>query len=75
MNLLLRVLLTLVLLTVAAFSVFGFLASDEYPEATRRLPWQIGYGTTGGACLLSMVPLWRRARNDTAPVADSRRDS
>lgn len=75
MNLLRRVLLTLVRLAVAAFSVFGFLASYEYHEASRRLPWEIGYGTIGGACLLYMVPLWRRARSHTATVADSRRDS
>lgn len=75
MNLLLRVPLTLFLLAVAAFSVFGFLANYEYHEASRRLPWQIGYGTTGGVCMLSLVPLWRRARSHTPTVADSRRDS
>lgn len=39
------------LLAIAGFCVFGFLASYEYAEPAKRLPWQVGYGMLGLACL------------------------
>lgn len=61
MNLVARAFLTLVLLGVLAFCVFGFLASYEYAESSRRLPWQLGYGAGGAVCLFYMARVWRRS--------------
>jgi hypothetical protein len=74
MNLLFRAFLTLGLLAAVAFSVFGFLASYEYSEATRRLPWQIGYAVAGSAFLLSTILLWRQGRSDGGSIENSQRD-
>ncbi len=68
MNFIARAVLTLGLLGLLAFCVFGFLSSYEYAEPSRRLPWQIGYGTGGAVCLFATVLLWcslvsRRNRN------------
>lgn len=46
-----RIILALALLGVAAFCAFGFLAPYEIPDASGRLPWQIGYGALGLVCL------------------------
>jgi hypothetical protein len=62
MNLVARALLTFGLLAILAFCAFGFLASYEYAEASRRLPWQIGYGIGGAVCLFATVLLWRFRR-------------
>lgn len=48
---LLRIVAAVVMLAIAGFCVFGFLASYEYAEPAKRLPWQIGYGVLGLACL------------------------
>ena len=45
--LLARVFAALLLVGVALFCAFGFLATYEYAEAARRLPWQAGYGLFG----------------------------
>ncbi len=66
MQILPRVLGTLVLLAVVGFCVFGFMASYEYPEAARRLPWQIGYAVIGLACLSAIVLLLRPRRQKSA---------
>ncbi len=55
-----RVLAAFALVGVALFCVFGFLASYEYSEPSKRLPWQIGYGVLGVACLSGAVLLLRR---------------
>lgn len=59
LNIVLRTLLTLPLLALLAFCVFGFLASYESADLARRLPWQLGYAGLGVACLLCAVFLWR----------------
>ena len=46
-----RIVFALLLLSVAAFCVFGFLSSYEISDTSGRLPWQIGYGTLGLICL------------------------
>ena len=51
MHTLTRITAGLFLLAIAGFCVFGFLASYEYSEPLKRLPWQIGYGVVGLACL------------------------
>jgi len=61
-NLIARAVLTLGLLAILAFCAFGFLASYEYAEPLRRLPWQLGYGIGGAVSLFSMVSLWRFRR-------------
>jgi len=59
MNYLARLTLSFVFLAIVAFCVFGFMASYEYSEAARRLPWQLGYGTAGMLCLLATLAVWR----------------
>ena len=65
MNLIARAVLTLGLLAILAFCVFGFLASYEYAALSSRLPWQLGYGAAGAVCLFATVLLWRP--RDPAP--------
>ncbi len=52
-----RVLLALVLLAIAAFCVFGFLATYEPVEGA--LLWRVGYGAAIIACLYGMLRLLR----------------
>jgi hypothetical protein len=61
-----RVLATLALVGVLFFCIFGFLASYEYSEPSKRLPWQIGYGAIGVACLSGAFLLLRGVRRITA---------
>jgi len=37
----------LLLLALAGFGSFGFLASYEVPTSAQRLPWQLGYAVLG----------------------------
>ena len=62
MNFVSRAVLTLTLLAILGFCIFGFLASYEYPDPSRRLPWQLGYGAAGAVCLLAAALLWRARR-------------
>lgn len=55
----LRIIGAIALLAVASFCSFGFMASYEYTEAFRRLPWQLGYGLVGIACLFGIVAIFR----------------
>lgn len=50
-----RILLVLVLLGVAAFSVFGFLATYEPLERSTQLTWRIVYGTTLAASVAGVA--------------------
>jgi hypothetical protein len=55
MRLILRLALTLVLVAIAAFCCFGFMASYEGP------PYNLGhwfYGTVGIACVADIVAVW-----------------
>jgi hypothetical protein len=49
--------------TIAGFSVFGFLASAEVVEPASRFAWQIGYSavavTSAGFAALLLLP-WKR---------------
>lgn len=67
MTLIARAVLTLGSLAIFAFCVFGFLASYEYSEPSRRLPWQLGYGTGTAVCLLAAILLWRLRRPARQP--------
>src|SRR5262245_29217222 len=51
----LQILITMVLLAILAFCAFGFLATFEYAEQARRLPWQIGYGLIGALCVVGII--------------------
>ncbi|MBL8823755.1 MAG: hypothetical protein JNJ77_14295 [Planctomycetia bacterium] len=46
-----RLLLVAMLLGIAAFCVFGFLATFE-PTPRDVLPWQVGYGATAFVAVL-----------------------
>ena len=55
MRLILRLALTLVLVAIAAFCCFGFMASYESP------PYNLGhwfYGIVGIACVADIVAVW-----------------
>ena len=56
-----RILGALTLLALAAFCVFGFLASFE-PSETSRLPWKVGYAAMTIVCLTGAVQLLRSGR-------------
>ena len=62
MNMILRVIATVALMAVLFFCVFGFLASNEFTEASKRLPQQMVYGAIGLACLVGAFRLLRRRR-------------
>jgi hypothetical protein len=53
-----RVLLTVFLLGVAGFCVFGMMASGEVERRSTRLIWQFGYGAVGLWCVIGMIRLW-----------------
>ncbi len=60
LKMILRMLAALALMAVLFFCVFGFLASNEYADLPRRLPWQIAYGAMGLACTVGSFRLLRR---------------
>lgn len=55
-----RILAALALLGVTGFCLFGFMATYEYSDAAKRLPWQTGYGLLGLVCLAVTASLLRR---------------
>lgn len=57
-----RLATVLLLFAVAGFCIFGFMASYEYADVAKRLPWQIGYGVLGLTCLSGAVMLLRLRR-------------
>ncbi len=59
MRRLVRIIGMLALLALTVFCVFGFMATYEYPDVAKRLPWQIGYGMLGLTCLGGVVMLLR----------------
>ena len=57
-----RAILAIILLGLAAFSVFGFLAAGEPGNEPVRLVWRIGYAALGLASLAGAGWLfWRRS--------------
>ncbi|MGQ0552833.1 MAG: hypothetical protein ACT4PU_06390 [Planctomycetota bacterium] len=46
-----RILLALLLLAVAAFCGFGFMATYEPTDGSGFMAWRIGYGVVGVLCL------------------------
>ena len=61
-----RVIGAVLLLLLACFSGFGFLASYEYSAAAERLPWQVGYGLLGIVAIVAAVCVLLRACRRTA---------
>jgi hypothetical protein len=59
MPLLGRAVAGLILLAVAAFAIFGFLATFEVREPARQHRWRLLYGTIGLACGAGVVWLVR----------------
>ena len=59
-----KILLALLLLCVAAFSAFGFLAAGEPMDDGSHLTWRIGYGIAIIASLYGVVRLFRREGAD-----------
>jgi hypothetical protein len=62
-----RIIGALALLAIAGFCVFGFMATYEYSETAKRLPWQIGYGALGLVCLSGAVMVLRPRRRSSTP--------
>lgn len=67
METLARIIGALALLAITGFCVFGFMATYEYSEAARRLPWQMGYGALGLVCLSGAVIVLRPWRRSSTP--------
>ena len=60
-----RILLTLILLCVVAFSAFGFMATYEPMDDGSHLTWRIGYGIAIVASLFGVVRALRKgSRSD-----------
>jgi hypothetical protein len=58
MRIILRLALTLVLVAIAAFCCFGFMASGEAgPQGANA--FRLIYGTLIVACVASLVAVWR----------------
>ncbi len=57
-----RIIIAAVLLIVIGFCTFGFLASWELPTRRERLPWQLGHGVLGVACLIRLIVLIARPK-------------
>ena len=58
MKIILTVVASLLLLAVAAFCLFGFLATFEPTDSPGRfLAFRIGYGVVGVGCLAGIVAL------------------
>lgn len=68
-----RILGTTALLAFTAFCIFGFMAAGEYSEASKRLPWQIGYGVLGLLCLSGVFLLLRPRRRSGSDNSDTPR--
>ena len=58
MRLILRLALTLVLVAVAAFCCFGFMASAEYKPDGIANPFRWLYGILFIACVATIVAIW-----------------
>ncbi len=58
-----KVLLSLVLLAIAAFCSFGFLATFEPVDGA--LAWRVGYGVAILACLFGALRLLRGGRDES----------
>lgn len=54
-----RIIGVVVLMAVIGICIFGFAATFEYSEISKRLPWQVGYGLIGLICLLGVVTVLR----------------
>jgi hypothetical protein len=67
MKTLTRIIGALALLAITGFCVFGFMASFEYFETAKRLPWQIGYGALGLVCLSGAAMVLRPRRRSSTP--------
>jgi hypothetical protein len=59
---------TVVLLAIAAFALFGFLASEEVADLAAQFVWRIGYGAIGIACLVGIWLVWSRRSDAAASV-------
>ncbi len=55
-----RAIQALALLAIFGLCVLGFLATYEYSETAKRLPWQLGYGALGLVCLSAAATALRR---------------
>ena len=58
---LLRILAALAFLALAAFCLFGFMASFE-PSDAPRWPWKIGYALAGIGAITASLRLFRQAK-------------
>jgi hypothetical protein len=54
---LLQILKSLLLISLAAFCGFGFLASFEPGNDPF---WKLAYGLLGSACLICLIAIWRQ---------------
>ena len=60
MNPLLRVILSLLLVCIGLFCIFGFLATFEPMPRAVQLTWRAVYGVAGLACVGGLIRVWRK---------------
>jgi hypothetical protein len=62
MNIVVRIAALMLLLTVAGFCIFGFLATFEPVDRSTQVLWRIIYGAVILACLAQALWLVRRKK-------------
>lgn len=60
-----RILAAVLLVAVAGFCSFGFLATFEPVDRETQLRWRIGYGAAIAICVVAIVRLVRPRRGDS----------
>ncbi|MEM8955940.1 MAG: hypothetical protein AAGD22_17420 [Verrucomicrobiota bacterium] len=57
-----RIVLGVVMIVLAGFCLFGYLAAGEYANVEERTPWRMGYGVAGIVFLWGAlrVLMWKR---------------
>jgi hypothetical protein len=66
-----RALAAIIVVAIAAFCVFGFMATYEPLDPGAQITWRIIYGAIGGICAVAAV--WSCYRAEKVREADSRR--
>jgi hypothetical protein len=68
MHLVVQSVATVALLAIAAFAMFGFLASGEVVDLAAQLVWRIGYAAIAISSLVGIWLVWFRNIDGAASV-------
>ena len=62
MNVMLRVVLSLVMAVLGCISIFGFMATFEPLDADTQMTWRVIYGILFMVCLIGLILINRRCK-------------